>query len=95
MRFNRSSGPYMCQVSELCTLLLRYNMIQQHPLGPIQGHRVLHQLHTVIQQGATYTDHSTVFEECSVLSQPWWSVKKCFSTLEASGNGLGPEDYLL
>lgn len=63
----------MRQVSELCTLLLRYNMIQHHPLGPVQGRWVLRQLHTVIQQGATYIDHSKIVcEECNMLSQPWW-----------------------
>lgn len=43
----------MCQVSEICTLILRYDVIQQDPLGAVQGHGVLHQLHTLIHQGAT------------------------------------------
>lgn len=33
-------------------------MIQQHPLGPVQSRRVLHQLHALVQQGAPCTDHS-------------------------------------
>lgn len=48
----------MCQVFELGALLFRYNPVQEDPLTPVQGHGVLHQLHTVIYQRATYTDHS-------------------------------------
>lgn len=33
-------------------------MIQQHPLGPVQSRRVLHQLHALVQQGAPCPDHS-------------------------------------
>ena len=58
----------MCQVSEVRALLLRYDIIQQHPLRPVQGRRVLHQLHLVKQQGATYTDHRAVLKECNMLS---------------------------
>lgn len=57
----------MCQVLQLCTLVLRYHMIQQHPLSPVQVHRFLHQLHTVVYQGAACSDHRTVITECNIL----------------------------
>lgn len=55
----------MCQVSEVGALLLIYDVIQQHPLGPVQGRRVLHQLHTLIQQRATFTDHRAVLKSAA------------------------------
>lgn len=48
-------GPHVCQVFECRALLLGYDVIQQHSLGPVQGCGVLHQLHALIQQRPTFT----------------------------------------
>lgn len=51
-------GPHMCQVLQGRALVLGDHLVQQHPLGPVQGCGVLHQLHAVVQQGSTSTEQS-------------------------------------
>lgn len=80
----------MCQVFECGTLLLGYHLIQQHSLGPVQGCRVLHQLHAVIQQRPTFTHQRAQSQTEITLTVTTSSPPLTFSELSN-----GPDFLLL